>query len=59
MDANIWECLVVFTYGNFKLSYVQMIDKKHYKDFFESLSHVIPCEVFKNHYKKNIKKTIY
>jgi len=31
-------------------------DKERYKKFFESLSHVIPCDICKSHYKQNIKK---
>ena len=31
-------------------------DKEKYKKFFESLSHVIPCDICKSHYKQNIKK---
>jgi FAD-linked sulfhydryl oxidase len=59
MDANIWGSHAWLFLHTVTLNYPENpneFDKKHYKDFFESLSHVIPCEVCKNHYKKNIKK---
>lgn len=58
MDANIWGSHAWLFLHTITLNYPEEpndFDKKQYKDFFENLSHVIPCEICKNHYKKNIK----
>jgi len=31
-------------------------EKKHYKNFFENLKFILPCDLCKEHYKINIKK---
>ena len=49
-------CLVCLTHHYIKLSdNPTKFDMDNYKNFFENLGEVIPCEVCKAHYKKNIK----
>ena len=59
MEPNIWGSHAWLFLHTITLNYPDKptkYDKDNYKDFFESLSHVIPCEVCKSHYKQNIKK---
>jgi hypothetical protein len=59
MDPNIWGSHAWLFLHTITLNYPDnpsRYDKDNYKDFFESLSHVIPCEVCKSSYKQNIKK---
>ena len=59
MDANIWGSHAWLFLHTITLHYPDNpteFDKEKYKKFFESLSHVIPCDICKSHYKQNIKK---
>ena len=59
MEPNIWGSHAWLFLHTITLNYPEnptKHDKENYKNFFESLSHVIPCEVCMNHYKQNIKK---
>ena len=59
MEPNIWGSHAWLFLHTITLNYPDKptkYDKDNYKDFFESLGHVIPCEVCKSHYKQNIKK---
>lgn len=59
MDANIWGSHAWLFLHTITLNYPEnpnKFDKENYKNFFENLGNVIPCEVCKAHYKKNIKK---
>ena len=59
MDPNIWGSHAWLFLHTVTLNYPDeptRFDKENYKQFFESLGHVIPCEVCKNHYKQNIRK---
>ena len=59
MDPNIWGNHAWLFLHTITLNYPDepnRFDKENYKHFFENLSHVIPCEVCKGHYKQNIKK---
>lgn len=59
MDPNIWGSHAWLFLHTITLNYPDNpddFDKENYKNFFENLSHVIPCETCKNHYKINIKK---
>lgn len=59
MDSNIWGSHAWLFLHTITLNYPEnpnKFDKEKYKNFFENLGNVIPCEVCKDHYKKNIKK---
>ena len=59
MDPNIWGNHAWLFLHTITLNYPDhptKFDKEYYKQFFESLSHVIPCDVCKSHYKQNIRK---
>ena len=61
MDLNMGAIYVVhlhiitFNYPEKPTSF----DKQTYRDFFNNLKHVIPCEQCKKHYSKNIQKIQY
>tara|TARA_B100000767_G_scaffold268195_1_gene288064 strand:+ start:424 stop:819 length:396 start_codon:yes stop_codon:yes gene_type:complete len=59
MDPNIWGSHAWLFLHTITLNYPEnptKFDKEHYKNFFENLSHVIPCDVCRSHYKQNIRK---
>ena len=59
MEPKVWGSHAWIFLHTITLNYPDeptKFDKENYKNFFENLSHVIPCEVCKNHYKQNIKK---
>lgn len=59
MDPNIWGSHAWLFLHTITLNYPEnptKFDKEHYKNFFENLSHVIPCDVCRDHYKQNIRK---
>ena len=58
MDPNIWGSHAWLFLHTITLNYPDnptKFDMDNYKKFFENLGEVIPCEVCKAHYKKNIK----
>jgi hypothetical protein len=58
MDPNIWGSQAWLFLHTITLNYPDnpnKYDMESYKKFFENLAEVIPCEVCKAHYKKNIK----
>ena len=58
MDPNIWGTHAWLFLHTITLNYPDKptkFDMDNYKKFFENLGEVIPCEVCKAHYKKNIK----
>jgi len=58
MDSKIWGSHAWLFLHTITLNYPDnptKFDIDNYKNFFENLSNVIPCEVCKAHYKKNIK----
>ena len=58
MDPNIWGSHAWLFLHTITLNYPDnptKFDMDNYKNFFENLGEVIPCEVCKAHYKKNIK----
>ena len=59
MEPKVWGSHAWIFLHTITLNYPDeptKFDKENYKKFFENLSHVIPCEVCKSHYKQNIKK---
>tara|TARA_Y100000996_G_scaffold354209_1_gene294336 strand:+ start:2053 stop:2445 length:393 start_codon:yes stop_codon:yes gene_type:complete len=59
MEPKVWGSHAWIFLHTITLNYPDeptKFDKENYKNFFENLSHVIPCEVCKSHYKQNIKK---
>ena len=59
MDPNIWGSQAWLFLHTITLNYPDnpsKFDKENFKNFFENLSHVIPCDVCKDHYKQNIRK---
>ena len=59
IDTRIWGPhgwiflhLVTLNYPN-KPTITQ---KKNYKNFFESIQHILPCDLCKNHYTQNLNK---
>jgi len=59
MDPKIWGNHAWLFLHTITLNYPDIptkFDKEHYKNFFENLSHVIPCDVCRDHYKQNIRK---
>tara|TARA_Y100001960_G_scaffold332272_1_gene432184 strand:- start:1223 stop:1615 length:393 start_codon:yes stop_codon:yes gene_type:complete len=59
MDPKIWGNHAWLFLHTITLNYPDTpskFDKEHYKNFFENLSHVIPCDVCRDHYKQNIRK---
>ena len=59
MEPKVWGSHAWIFLHTITLNYPDeptKFDKENYKNFFENLSHVIPCEVCKDHYKQNIKK---
>ena len=59
MDPNIWGSQAWLFLHTITLNYPDnpsKFDKENFKNFFENLSHVIPCDVCREHYKKNIRK---
>lgn len=59
MDPNIWGSHAWLFLHTITLNYPEdptKFDKENYKNFFENLSHVIPCDVCMGHYKQNIRK---
>ena len=59
MEPNIWGNHAWLFLHTVTLHYPDnptRFDKEKYKHFFESLSHVIPCDICRDHYKQNIKK---
>lgn len=59
MEPNIWGSHAWLFLHTITLNYPDSptkFDKEHYQNFFENLSHVIPCDVCRSHYKQNIRK---
>lgn len=59
MEPKVWGSHAWIFLHTITLNYPDeptKFDKENYKNFFENLSHVIPCEVCRSHYKQNIKK---
>ena len=59
MEPNIWGSHAWLFLHTITLNHPDSptkFDKEHYQNFFENLSHVIPCDVCRSHYKQNIRK---
>lgn len=59
MDPKIWGPFMWFILHIISFNYPDNptpFDKQSYRDFFNSLKHVIPCEECKKHYTKNIQE---
>lgn len=59
MDPKIWGPFMWFILHIISFNYPEKptpFDKQSYRDFFNSLKHVIPCKECKKHYTKNIQE---
>ena len=59
MDPKIWGPFMWFILHIISFNYPENptpFDKQSYRDFFNSLKHVIPCKECKKHYTKNIQE---
>lgn len=59
MDPKVWGSHGWLFLHTITLNYPDeptRFDKQNYKNFFENLSNVLPCDICSNHYKQNIRK---
>ena len=59
MEPNIWGKHAWVFLHSISMNYPDkpsISDKKNYKDFFENLKFILPCEVCKKHYSQHIHK---
>ena len=59
MNQNIWGSTMWFSLHTITMNYPinpSFVEKKDYKNFFESLQYVIPCKVCKKNYQRHLKE---
>jgi predicted RND superfamily exporter protein len=59
MNPSIWGPRAWFFLHSVTLNYPlypSESDKTNYRDFFESIAHILPCDKCKHHYKENLVK---
>ena len=59
MDPKIWGPFMWFILHIITFNYPENptpFDKQSYRDFFNNIKHVIPCEQCRKHYTKNIQE---
>lgn len=59
MDPKIWGPEFWFVIHTTSLGYPEspkLEDKKHYKEFYESLKNILPCEECRNNYSNHLRE---
>lgn len=59
MDPKIWGPEFWFIIHSTSMGYPinpKSSDKKHYKEFYENLKHILPCEDCRNNYANHLKE---